>query len=405
MVAAHRVFEFVELRLPRPGPVGDDEPHVAGQRQPAQPVEARAVQLMGVVDQHGHVRGGRDLDGHRACPDDADPGRQVRLTKRRQQCALPISARSGDAHGEGSRRVGTDRFVQRLRRHQPRQRDLCAVVPRVEASRCLVHPDCPRRGCGVVVTTAGVVATGAVVGGGFVVVGGGGGGVVVGRGGLDQVLVQVYVVVQLGCGALVGTAGAGLCGAARGAVRTGPLDLPLFELLSLLAPALGAGLAAPGAEASAAGTPGAGTPGAAGVLDVDVPAFAGGTGPVREVRNGIDATPATVNTARAPARTTCFARRDLIRRHWNSAGSTSSGSAVRDGRWGASAGGNAGTSDPAASAEVSVTAPPSTASYVSSPSTGASGLSTLEISVGSAHRAAPRAMAALGSASMATGRL
>lgn len=175
-----------------------------------------------------------------------------------------------------------------------------------------------------------VVATAVVVGGGedsFGVVGGGGGGVVVVGGGLDQVLVQVYVVTQLGGAALVATGAgppAGLFGAARGAVRIGP---PLFELLSLPIPASGAGLAAPGAGAS-----GAGTPGAAGVLDVEVPAFAGGIGPVREVRNGIDATPATVNIARTPAMTTCFSRRDLVLCHWSSAGSTSNGRAVSDGR-------------------------------------------------------------------------
>ncbi|MGH3591857.1 MAG: hypothetical protein ACRDRF_12590 [Pseudonocardiaceae bacterium] len=181
----------------------------------------------------------------------------------------------------------------------------------------------------MVLGTAVVVGTTVVVGGGedsFGVVGGGGG-VVVAGGGLDQVLVQVYVVTQLGGAALVATGAgplAGLFGAARGAVRIGP---PLFELLSLPIPASGAGLAAPGAGAS-----GAGIPGAAGVLDVEVPAFAGGIGPVREVRNGIDATPATVNIARTPARTTCFSRRDLVLCHWSSAGSTSNGRAVSDGR-------------------------------------------------------------------------
>ncbi|MDQ2790570.1 MAG: hypothetical protein M3Y73_12995, partial [Actinomycetota bacterium] len=191
--------------------------------------------------------------------------------------------------------------------------------------------------------------------------GGGGGSVVVGEGGgLDQVLVQVYVVTQLGGGAVAGAAGgpglatapAGLFGAARGAARTGPLDPPLFESLSLFVPASGAGLVAPGG-----GTPSGGAPGGAGVPGVEVPASAGGIGPVREVRNGTDATPATVNTARAPARATCFTRRVLALRHCSAAASTSSGRAVRDGRWGASAGVNAGRSDPADSAEVSVMAP------------------------------------------------
>src|SRR6202035_2524791 len=123
-------------------------------------------------------------------------------------------------------------------------------------------------------------------------------------------------------------------------VRIGP---PLFELLSLPIPTFGAGPAAPGSRASGAVRPGAGTLGGAGVLDVEVPAFAGGIGPLREVRNGTDATPATVNTARAPARTTCFTRRERALRHWSSAGSTSNGRAVRDGRWGTSAGVAAGT--------------------------------------------------------------
>ncbi|MGA8520059.1 MAG: hypothetical protein WB735_18375, partial [Pseudonocardiaceae bacterium] len=124
------------------------------------------------------------------------------------------------------------------------------------------------------VGTAVVVVGG---GGAFVVlVGGGGGGtvVVVVGGGLDQVLVQVYVVTQLGGGALgapaggscLATAPAGLFGAARGVVRTGPPDPSLFELLSLLVSAFGAELAA------GAGAPGAGAPGAAGVLGVEVPA-------------------------------------------------------------------------------------------------------------------------------------
>ncbi|MGC1733292.1 MAG: hypothetical protein WA731_11625, partial [Pseudonocardiaceae bacterium] len=248
----------------------------------------------------------------------------------------------------------------------------------------------------MVVGTAVVVVGG---GGAFVVlVGGGGGGtvVVVVGGGLDQVLVQVYVVTQLGGGALgapaggscLATAPAGLFGAARGVVRTGPPDPSLFELLSLLVSAFGAELAA------GAGAPGAGAPGAAGVLGVEVPASAGGRGPVREVRNGTDAAPATVNSARAPARATCLARRDLALRHWSVAGSTSSGSAVRDGRWGTSAGVNDGSSDPAAGAEVSGTA---------TRSIGASGAVSV-VGVGSAQRAAPRAMAALGSVSMATGR-
>jgi hypothetical protein len=135
-----------------------------------------------------------------------------------------------------------------------------------------------------------VVVWGGVVGGDVEVVVGAGAGlglvvrVVVG-GGLDQLVVHVYVVTQSGAGTPAGAvAESGLaggsanwCGAAAGVFRITSLDLIVVELIASSIPALAIGLPELGMGAAS----GTGVLGGGGVLRAGVPAFADGLGSLR----------------------------------------------------------------------------------------------------------------------------